>query len=72
MDNMKGAAMTIERERLRDTAQMTLLSLLVIILIRWLTRSGIDLLNAWTFVIAAVVLAAILYASWPHWNRRRG
>jgi hypothetical protein len=64
--------MTMERQRLRDTAQVTLISLLVIILIRWLTRPGLDLLDAWTFVIAAVVLAAILYASWPRWHRRRG
>ena len=63
--------MNVERQRLRDVAQVTLMSVLILILIRWLTRGGIDLVDAWTFVIAAVVIAAILYALWPRWNRRR-
>jgi hypothetical protein len=63
--------MNVERQRLRDTAQVTLLSVVGIILIRWLTRPELDLFDAWTFVIAAVVMAAILYALWPRWNRRR-
>ena len=63
--------MNVERQRVRDVAQVTLMSVLILILIRWLTRGGIDLFDAWTFVIAAVVIAAILYVLWPRWNGRR-
>ena len=63
--------MSAERQRLRDVVQVTLMSVLILILIGWLTGGGIDLIDAWTFVIAAVVIAAILYALWPRWNRRR-
>ncbi len=63
--------MNVERQRVRDVAQVTVMSVLILILIRWLARGGVDLFDAWTFVIAAVVLAAILYALWPRWNRRR-
>ena len=63
--------MTMERQRVRDVAQVTLISLLILILIRWLTRPGLDLLDAWTFVIAAVVIAATLNALWPRWKGRR-
>jgi hypothetical protein len=63
--------MNVERQRVRDVAQVTLGSVLVLILIRWLTRGGIDLFDAWTFVIAAVAIAAILYVLWPRWKGRR-
>jgi undecaprenyl pyrophosphate phosphatase UppP len=68
---MEGAAMTIERQRLRETAQMTLAIVVGIILIRWLTRPRLDLFDAWQFVIIAVVVAVILYALWPRWKGRR-
>jgi hypothetical protein len=68
---MEGAAMTMDRLRVRDTAQVTLISVVVIIVIRWLTHPGLDLFDAWTFVIAAAVIAVILYASWPRWKGRR-
>ena len=62
--------MTIERPRVRDTAQATLAIVFGIILIRWLTRSRLDLFDAWQFFIIAAVLAVILYALWPRWKGR--
>ncbi len=63
--------MNMERRRVRDTAQVTLGIVLVIILIRWLTRPGLDLFDAWQLVIIAVGMAVIMYASWPRWKGRR-
>lgn len=63
--------MNADRRRLRDTAQVTLGSVLVIVLVRWLTRPGLDLFDAWQFVIIAVVVAVILYAAWPRWKGRQ-
>ena len=64
--------MSMERQRLRDTVQITLISVIFLILLRWLTRRELDLLDLWEYVffLAGVALAA--YALWPRWKGRRG
>jgi hypothetical protein len=64
--------MTMERERLRDTAKMTLLCVIFLILIRWLTRQGVNLFDLREYVFFAAGVAVASYALWPRSKGRRG
>ena len=63
--------MNADSQRMRDTMRTTLISVVGIIFFSWLFGPGLDLVDAWKFVIVAVVVGAILYRSWPVWKGRR-
>ena len=64
--------MNIDRQRLRYTAKMTLLCVLFLFLIRWLTRQELDLFDPREYVFFAAGIAVGAYAVWPSWKGRRG
>ena len=74
MDEMEGVAMNIERQRVRDSARLTVVTLLFIILVHWLTHPGhglFDLFDVWDLVFLAMGLAVGSYVSWPGSKGRR-
>ena len=64
--------MNIERRRMRDSARLTVVTLLFIIFFRWLTHPGHDLFDVWDLVFLAMGLAVGSYALWPGSKGRRG
>ena len=64
--------MNIEPQRVRDSARLTVVTLLFIILVHWLTHPGHDLFDVWELVFLALGLAVASYAVWPGSKGRRG
>ncbi len=67
--------MNIERQRVRDSARLTVMTLLAIIFVHWLTHPGhdlFDLFDVWDLVFLAMGLAVASYALWPRSKGRRG
>jgi hypothetical protein len=56
---------------MRETVQATLVAVAIIILIRWMTRPALNAFDVFQFVLIAIVMGAILYASWPRWKGPR-
>ena len=67
--------MNIERQRVRDSARLTVITFIGIILVHWLTHPGhdlFDLFDVWQLVFLAMGLAVGAYAAWPSCKGRRG
>ena len=63
--------MNIDRQRVGDSARLTVMTFIGIILVHWLTHPGHDLFDVWQLVFLAMGLAVGSYAGWPGSKGRR-